>query len=128
MLERSRSKGWNIVALDMGVDFDTPQGKLLGNQLISFAEYEREIIAARTKDALRVKRAEGVRLGGPRSADLSDSTVRRIRRQRSAGWTFQRIADKLNADGVPTARGGSEWRPSSVRAILNRVDQRRRRS
>jgi DNA invertase Pin-like site-specific DNA recombinase len=126
MLERSRSKGWKIVALDMGVDFDTPQGKLLGNQLISFAEYEREIIAARTKDALRVKRAEGVRLGGPRSENVSAATVRRMKRQRSGGWTFQRIADKLNADGVPTARGGSEWRPSSVRAILGRVDQRRR--
>jgi Recombinase len=42
------------------------------------------------------------------------------------GWSLQRIADQLNADGIPTARGGSEWRPSSVRAILNRKDQRRR--
>jgi hypothetical protein len=73
-----------------------------------------------------LKRAEGVKLGRPRSAAVTASTVKRIRRQRSSGWTFQRIADKLNADGIPTARGGSEWRPSSVQAILGRVDQRRR--
>jgi hypothetical protein len=28
--------------------------------------------------------------------------------------TLQGIADVLNAEGVPTLRGGAEWRPSSV--------------
>ena len=28
--------------------------------------------------------------------------------------TLQAIADTLNADGVPTTRGGAQWRPSSV--------------
>jgi hypothetical protein len=30
--------------------------------------------------------------------------------------TLQAIADTLNAEGVPTLRGGAEWRPSSVQA------------
>jgi hypothetical protein len=30
--------------------------------------------------------------------------------------TLQAIADALNADGVPTLRGGTQWRPSSVQA------------
>ena len=33
---------------------------------------------------------------------------------RSAGMTLQAIADRLNAEGVPTLRGGKKWRPSSV--------------
>jgi hypothetical protein len=33
---------------------------------------------------------------------------------RSAGMTLQAIADRLNEEGVPTLRGGREWRPSSV--------------
>jgi hypothetical protein len=33
---------------------------------------------------------------------------------RSAGMTLQAIADRLNQEGVPTLRGGREWRPSSV--------------
>lgn len=35
---------------------------------------------------------------------------------RNEGMTLRAIADRLNAEGVPTLRGGSEWRPSSVQA------------
>ena len=35
---------------------------------------------------------------------------------RARGMTLQAIADTLNAEGVPTLRGGTEWRPSSVQA------------
>jgi len=34
--------------------------------------------------------------------------------------TLQAIADELNATGVPTARGGSMWRPTSLRGVLAR--------
>jgi hypothetical protein len=30
--------------------------------------------------------------------------------------TLQAIADVLNAEGAPTARGGAKWRPSSVQS------------
>ena len=30
--------------------------------------------------------------------------------------TLQAIADSLNDEGIPTLRGGSQWRPSSVQA------------
>jgi hypothetical protein len=32
--------------------------------------------------------------------------------------TLQAIADRLNAEGVPTLRGGKLWRPSSVQVAL----------
>jgi hypothetical protein len=32
--------------------------------------------------------------------------------------TLQAIADRLNAEGVPTLRGGRQWRPSSVQAAV----------
>jgi hypothetical protein len=37
---------------------------------------------------------------------------------RGAHMTLQAIADQLNAEGVPTLRGGAMWRPSSVQAAL----------
>ena len=37
---------------------------------------------------------------------------------RAANMTLQAIADQLNAEGVPTLRGGAMWRPSSVQAAL----------
>ena len=38
----------------------------------------------------------------------------RIVAMRERGMTLQAIADALNAEGVPTLRGGALWRPSSV--------------
>jgi hypothetical protein len=37
---------------------------------------------------------------------------------RKDGLSLQAIADALNADGVPTQRGGVQWRPSGVQAAL----------
>ena len=35
---------------------------------------------------------------------------------RAQGLSLQAISDTLNAEGVPTLRGGTHWRPSSVQA------------
>ena len=40
----------------------------------------------------------------------------RIVTMRTSGMTLQAIADVLNAEGVPTLRGGAKWRPSSVQS------------
>jgi DNA invertase Pin-like site-specific DNA recombinase len=117
MLKRSRANGWKIIALDMGVDFSTPQGKLLANQLIAFAEYEAEIIGARTRDALRLKRSEGRAISRP---TIPAKVEKRIRRAHRRGSSLATIARTLNRDGIPTARGGQEWRRSTVRGVLQR--------
>jgi hypothetical protein len=44
---------------------------------------------------------------------------------RAEGMTLQAIADTLNAEGVPTLRGGSRWRPSSVQAAAGYKRPRR---
>jgi hypothetical protein len=36
---------------------------------------------------------------------------------REAGLSLQAIADTLNREGIPTLRGGAQWRPSSVQAV-----------
>jgi DNA-binding transcriptional MerR regulator len=46
-------------------------------------------------------------------ADHSD-LQQRILALREQGLSLQAIADRLNAEGVPTVRGGTMWRPSSV--------------
>jgi hypothetical protein len=50
----------------------------------------------------------------------------RIATMRTAGMTLQAIADVLNSEGVPTLRGGVQWRPSSVQSATGyRRPQRR---
>lgn len=106
------------MALDLGIDLSTPAGEFMANVMASAAQWERRIISQRTKDALAVKRASGVRLGRP--VDVADGTTRAILRLRAAGETLQAIADHLNANGTPTPRGGQLWRPSTLASIIRR--------
>jgi DNA invertase Pin-like site-specific DNA recombinase len=115
-IEQARREGWNLVALDLGVDFSTAAGEAMAHMTAVFAQLERRLIGERTRAALAVKRAQGVRLGRP--PELSPRVRRRIvgLRQRGAGWTA--IAEQLNRDHVPTAHGGSRWYPATVRAVV----------
>ncbi|MDP9223210.1 MAG: recombinase family protein, partial [Actinomycetota bacterium] len=125
LLTRAQAEGWNVVALDLGVDLSTPSGEFLANVMSSAAQWERRIIGQRTKDALAVKRAQGVRLGRPTSTP--DDVAKRIRKMRRDGLTLQAICDKLNSESVQTPRHGLVWRPSSLRAILALKSARRSR-
>ena len=102
-----------LVALDLGIDTSTPGGRLVANVFAATAEWEREVIAARTREGLQAARASGKVISRPSVVD-DPNLVGRICRMRKRGRTLQQIADRLNADGVPTLRGGHEWRPSSV--------------
>jgi len=70
-----------------------------------FAQFERRLIGQRTKDALAVKKANGVKLGRPR--EISAETVERIEVLHERGLSAAAIARKLNDEGVSTPRGGA---------------------
>ena len=78
LMERGRKAKWALVALDIGVDTTTPAGEMMANVLAVFAQFERRLIGQRTREALAVKRQQGIRLGRPRT--LSSETVALIRR------------------------------------------------
>jgi len=118
LLVEAQSSGFNLVALDLGVDLSTPAGEFLASVMASAAQWERRIIGQRTKDALAIRREQGVKLGRPPLP--KDALGRRVALMRKRGMTLQAIADSLNAEGVAPLRGGQEWRPSSVRAVLGR--------
>jgi DNA invertase Pin-like site-specific DNA recombinase len=119
LMERSRRKGWALVALDLGVDTTTPSGELMATILASFAQYERRLIGVRTKEALAEKRVAGVRLGRPRS--LSTTTVAQILALRRQGRTLEAIAKDLNDLDVPTAHGG-RWHATTIRRFCVRSE------
>ncbi len=120
LMARATKESWALVALDCAVDTTTPAGEAMAHVLATFAQFERRLIGQRTKDALAVKRAEGVRLG--RRPAISSDLAARIERERAEGGTLRQIAEGLNADGVPTPHQGSEWRPSSLSRVLARTN------
>ena len=117
LMAKAQKQGWALVALDCAVDTTTPAGEAMANVLATFAQFERRLISQRTREALAVKRSQGVRLGRPPTLDTR--TVSRIRRERKRGRTFAAIAEGLAADEIPTAHGG-RWHAATVRAVLAR--------
>jgi len=114
LLARAEQQRWAVVALDLGLDMSTPTGALMASIVAAVSEYERRLIAQRTKDALAARKAAGVTLGRPRL--LAPELAAEIRAQRTAGMTLQGIADRLNTAGrlTPTGR---PWTPTLVRKV-----------
>lgn len=106
-----------LIAIDVGVDTSTPGGRLIAGIFATIAEWERHTIGDRTKAGLAAARAAGHPIS--RSAVTDNSKLhRRIQRMRSRGMTLQAIADRLNAENVPTLRGGATWRPSAIQRAV----------
>jgi DNA invertase Pin-like site-specific DNA recombinase/peptidoglycan hydrolase-like protein with peptidoglycan-binding domain len=117
LMEWFRDADAALIALDLGVDTSTPAGREVAATLITLSGWERERIARRTRSGLAEVRAQGGAAGRPAVSDRPELSER-IAAMRAAGMTLQAIADQLNAEGVPTLRGGAMWRPSSVQAAL----------
>lgn len=115
-----------LVVLDPSIDTTTAAGRLVAQVFAAVAEWEAGTIAERTKDALAAKRSNGQAISRPAIVDQPELAAR-IRAMRDAGMTLRAIADRLTADGVPTARGG-RWSPSALQAVLGYRRPSRRRS
>jgi DNA invertase Pin-like site-specific DNA recombinase len=115
-MEAARPEGWALHFADLDIDTGTPTGEMAANIIISGSEYERRLISQRTRDALAAKRARGERLGAAPRLPLE--ITRRIIAERAGGRTFQAIADRLMADGIPTARDKTRWFPATIKAVV----------
>jgi DNA invertase Pin-like site-specific DNA recombinase len=96
----------DLVALDVGLDTGSPAGRRTVAALREVDRWERAPAPGRPPR------------GRPGLAALAPDLSARIAAMRERGDSLQAIADALNADGVPTRRGGALWRPSSVQAAL----------
>ena len=106
-----------LLALDLGIDTSTPEGYHVATTLIALSDWEHERIANRTRSGLADVRAHGHPTGRPAVSDRPE-LLQRIWAMRAANMTLQAIANQLNDEQIPTLRGGSKWRPSSIQAAL----------
>jgi len=122
--------GRSLFSVADSIDTRTAAGRMVLNILISVAQWEREAIGERTRDALRHKRAAGevynhAPLGydavGGRLVEVADEmrAVAEVRRLAAEGKSQRAICAAMEAAGYRTKRGGA-WRPSTVQAILRR--------
>jgi DNA invertase Pin-like site-specific DNA recombinase len=106
-----------LIALDLDIDTSTAEGRHVAATLIALSAQEHQRIATGTRRGLAKGRAGGRPKGRPAVSDRPE-LVQRIAAMRAANMTLRGIADQLNEEGVPTPRGGKQWRPSSIQAAL----------
>ena len=128
LIEIFEKSGVAFSSVSDNFDTTTANGKLVLNILGSVAQWERDIIAERTKDALAHKKDQReIYSPVPHGFDLSESgelienepeltTIKRIKRLRTEGFSYWKIARRLNQAGITTKRG-AKWYPASVRYV-----------
>jgi len=112
-------EGGRVLAADGTGNGDGPEHQLMRNLINAFAEYERMVIGARTRAALRVKKAKGQRVGaipyGQRLAQdgrrlkpapRGQEVIRLVKRMRAKGKSLRAIGEALTAKGFETRTGG----------------------
>ena len=133
-------EGVALHLIDFGgaaVDTHSPAGKFIFTVLAAMAQMERAMISDRTGSALAYLKAHlrpysptpygYVRVGDALVWDSAEQAViEQMLDRRREGWGWLRIANQLNALGVPTKEGrGGGWYPSVARRILGNSLHRR---
>lgn len=112
--------------------------------LSAMAQYERELISKRTKDALSAAKKRGRKLGNPqnlneearkigrvlgtkvsqaRADEYAEKMYAIIKTYQDEGKSLNAIARKLSEDKELTPMGKETWTPTGVRNIILRMEQ-----
>lgn len=130
LLELFERKSVSLVSLNEALDTASAAGRLVIHIMISVSQWERETIGERTSFALQHLKAQnkrvgqinyGFRLSGDgehiEKDEEEQKIIKKIKKLRETGSTYQEIADELNSSGFKTRRG-TTWKYQYVASIL----------
>lgn len=137
----SRNVAFISKLMESRVEFvavDNPKAnKLVVHILAAFAEYERDVISTRTREALQAAKLRGVELGSharhvlsKRNRQAADDFALRMHPmiallRREGFKTVRQLSDELNRQKIPTYRGNEcRWHPYTVHSIIKRFNDR----
>ena len=129
--ESVAKKKADMVSLTEQIDTTTAAGKMMFQMLSVLAEFERNLVAERTTNALQHKKRTGQKYtnqtpygfeaieGRLVQVQQEAEIVVEIQASRTGGNTLQFIADSLNTRGIPT-KTGKTWAPATIHLLLKR--------
>ena len=122
-----------LFSVEESIDTRQAAGRLVLNLIMTVAQWEREVIGERTRDALQAKIAKGERVGKIRFGyDLADDgktlvmnkheqdVIRLMKERKEQGMTYRELVAMVEGLGIATKEGGRVWLPMTIRRILCR--------
>ncbi len=91
LMETFNSKGVNLVSLKESIDTTTSTGKLLFTLMSALAQFERDVLADRTRAGLASARARGHKGGRPTTDN--EKIRKAIKLYKSGEYTVKEIAE-----------------------------------
>lgn len=96
MIESLINRGVTVHILNLGVMDNTPTGKLIRNIMLSFAEFERDMIVERTQEGKAIAREKGIRVDGRPEKVVPHEEFERLRESQQNGEvTVMQCCQKL---------------------------------
>ena len=138
ILDHMQKFEWALVAVRDNLDTNTATGRLMLNLLTSVSQWEREITAERTAEALQHKRSKNEKTGGNREfgyevaerkedgkkvykeSQHEQKVIQLIKELKSNGMSLQAIAKELKKRKVKTVSGKTTWAVWTISKILKR--------
>ena len=133
------SAGASFVSITQSFNTTTSMGRLTLNVLLSFAQFEREVISERVRDKVAASKRKGMWMGGncPLGYDIRDrklivnqpeaETIRHMMRRYVELSSVYGLAAELRAEGITSkrhqqedgrSRGGKSLTPGALYHIL----------
>ena len=103
LMETFNSKGVNLVSLKESIDTTTSTGKLLFTLMSAIAQFERDVIADRTREGLKSARARGRKGGRPRTD--SEQLRKAIKLYNTQQYSLAEIEDMTGVKRSTLYRG-----------------------
>lgn len=121
-------RGVALHSIHESLDTQSAMGKFFFTLTAALAEMERGLVGERTRAALARKKEKREVYGEiPYGYDALDASlvenpaeqevIARMKRLRKQGLSFQRVADNLNADGIPTKKGCT-WKAMQISRVV----------
>mgnify|MGYP002562650140 FL=1 len=85
MIEELIAKGVTVHVLNIGLMDNTPTGKLIRNIMLSFAEFERDMIVERTQEGKAIAREKGIRVDGRPAVNVNQRDLKKFREKQKGG-------------------------------------------
>lgn len=136
--ERLAKAGADLVSVSEKIDTTSASGKMVFRLMAVLSEFERDLVAERTKLAMAHLRSQGKRVGqvpfgwklcsGGKKLKVDEReqiVIKTMLRLRKRGRSFNKIAAGLAAKGCIAKSGRCRWSGKVVRGILRGLGQDR---